>query len=156
MEHTQHRLSHREHARLARELIEACGGLEEAAQACRVRKSALSGYQNASDPSTMPADVMDALEEYAGQGPTYSGAIAERRMFPQKVTGCLKELAFDLAQESMDVVAAVRAALADDRLSPNDMEAIAAAEREAEEALARVRAVRRSAEAAMPSPLRAA
>ena len=152
MEHTQHRLSHREHARLARELIEACGGLEEAAQACRVRKSALSGYQNASDPSTMPADVMDALEEYAGQGPTYSGAIAERRMFPQKVTGCLKELAFDLAQESMDVVGAVRSALADGSLSVNDLDAIARAERDAEEALERVRCVRRAAESAQPAP----
>lgn len=156
MEHTQHRLSHREHARLARELIEACGGLEEAAQACRVRKSALSGYQNAADPSTMAADVMDALEEYAGQGPTYSGAIAERRMFPQKVTGCLKELAFDLAQESMDVVGAVRSALADGSLSVNDLDAIARAESDAEDALERVRGVRRAAEAAMPSPLRAA
>lgn len=146
MEHTQHRLSHREHARLARELIDACGGLEEAAAACRVRKSALSGYQNPEDASTMPADVMDALEEYAGQGPTYSGAIAERRLFPTKVTGCLKELAFDLAQESMDVVTAVRDAMADGRLSALDLDRIADAEREAEEALERVRSVRRAAE----------
>jgi hypothetical protein len=157
MEHPQSKklLSHREHARLAHSLIEACGGLEEAARACRVRKSALSGYQNANDPSTMPGDVMDALEEYAQQGPLYSGAIAERRMFPP-VTGCLKELAFDLAQESMDVVATVRAALADGRLSINDLNAIAAAERDAEEALERVRAVRRSAEAATPANDRAA
>lgn len=140
------KLSHREHARLARELIDHCGGLEEAAGACRVRKSALSGYQNPEDPSTMPADVMDALEEYAGQGPVYSGAIAERRMFPTKVTGCLKELAFDLAQESMDVVTAVREALTDGSLSPNDLDVIARAERDAEDALERVRAVRRAAE----------
>lgn len=145
------KLSHREHARLARELIDHCGGLEEAAGACRVRKSALSGYQNPEDPSTMPADVMDALEEYAGQGPTYSGTIAERRLYPVKVTGCLKELAFDLAQESMDVVTAVREALADGRLSTNDLDAIARAERDAEEALERVRGVRRAAEAANES-----
>lgn len=140
------KLSHREHARLARELIDGCGGLEEAATACRVRKSALSGYQNPEDPSTMPADVMDALEEYAGQGPTYSGAIAERRMFPAKVTGCLKELAFDLAQESMDVVTAVRDAMADGKLSPNDLDRIASAERDAEQALEAVRALRRATE----------
>ena len=148
------KLSHREHARLARDLIDHCSGLEEAASACRVRKSALSGYQNCEDPSTMPADVMDALEEYAGQGPIYSGAIAERRMFPTKVTGCLKELAFDLAQESMDVVSAVREALTDGRLSPNDLDAISAAERDAEDALERVRAVRRATEAATPTPQR--
>lgn len=141
-------LSHREHARLAHGLIEACGGLEEAASACRVRKSALSGYQTATDPSTMPADVIDALEEYAGQGPIYSGVIAERRMFPVPVTGCLKELAFDLAQESMDVVQAVRDALSDGRLTPNDLDRIAQAEREAEIALERVRALRRATEGA--------
>jgi hypothetical protein len=148
-------LSIREHARLAKDLITACGGLEEAARACRVEKSSLGNYQSATHPSTMPADIMDALEEYAQQGPIYSGAIAERRMFPA-VTGCMKELAFDLAQESMDVVTAVREALADGKLSHNDLQTIAAAERDAEAALERVRAVRRSAEAALPTPLRAA
>ena len=155
MEPPKNTLTHREHARLAKELIEACGGLEEAASACRVRRSALSGYQSPGDTSCMPADVMDALEEYAGQGPTYSGAIAERRMFP-KVTGCLKELAIDLAKESMDVVCTVRDALADGRLSTNDLDAIASAEREVEETLERIKAVRRATEKATPSGLRVA
>ncbi|KQW79739.1 hypothetical protein [Brevundimonas sp. Root1279] len=148
------KLSHREHSRLAGELIEACGGLEEAARACRVKKSALSGYQNPHDASTMPADVIADLEAYIAR-PIYSAALFDLCK-AKPITGCLKELAFDLAQESMDVVSTVREALADGRLSPNDMDLIAAAERDAEEALERVRGVRRAIEAATPSPLRAA
>ncbi|MNJ02609.1 hypothetical protein D3C73_1626250 [compost metagenome] len=56
----------------------------------------------------------------------------------------------------MDVVAVVREALADGRLSNNDLDAIAAAERDAEQALERVRGVRRAIEAASPTPQRAA
>lgn len=68
----------RRHARLARNLIEACGGLEEAATACRVRKSSLSLYQCPQDAATMPADVMADLEAYCGE-PIYSREIAEAR-----------------------------------------------------------------------------
>lgn len=139
------KISHREHARLAADLIDACGGLEEAARACRVRKSALSGYQTPHDASTMPADVMADLERHCGQA-IYSAVLFDACQ-PAPVTGCLKELAFDLAQESMDVVATVREAMADGSLSNNDLDAIAAAENDAEEALERVRGVRRAIEA---------
>jgi hypothetical protein len=143
-------LSPREHARLAHDLIDACGGLEEAARACRVRKSALSGYQNPSDPSAMPADVMDALEEYAGQGPVYSGAIAERRMFPAPI-GNLSDLACELSEQTLQVQALIRKAVADGKLTPRELDLIAEAEREAEEALDRLKAARRAAEVASPS-----
>lgn len=148
------KISHREHARLASELIEACGGLEEAARACRVRKSALSGYQTPHDGSTMPADVMADLERHCGRA-IYSEALADARR-PVPITGNLKDLACDLAQESMDVLAAIREALADGRLSNNDLDAIAKAEREAEDALDRLRSARRAIEAATPTPLHAA
>lgn len=150
-----HKISHREHASLAHDLIEACGGLEEAARACRVQKSSLSGYQNANDPSTMPADVIDALQLYARRGPIYTARL-HANCQPAPVTGCLKELACDLAQESIDVLAAIRIAMADDVLSPNDLDAITAAERDAENALERLRATRRAIEAATPAPQRAA
>lgn len=141
------KLSRREHARLARELIDHCGGLEEAAGACRVRKSALSMYQNPEDPSTMPADVMDALEEYAGQGPIYSSAIAERRMFPAPV-GNLADAACDFSELSLEVQRVVRKALEDGRLTPRELDRIAEAERDLEEALERLKGTRRAAEAA--------
>jgi hypothetical protein len=148
------KLSHREHARLARELIEACGGLTEAASACRVNRSALSGYQTAHDPSTMPADIIDALEEYAQQGPIYSGAIAERRMFPTPA-GNLGDLACELSEQTLDAQSLIRRALADGKLSQREIDAIADAERDTEAALERLKAARRSIEAASPTPHRA-
>ena len=148
-------LSIREHARLARDLIAACGGLEEAARACRVGKSSLANYQSVTDPATMPADIMDALEEYAQQGPIYSGAIAERRMFPAPVAS-LADVACELSEQSVATQALIRKALADGRLSPRELDLIANAERDAEAALERLKAARRSIEAAMPTPLRAA
>lgn len=71
-------MNSRRHARLAHDLIAACGGLEEAAAACRVGKSALSDYQNACLTSFMPADVICDLEAYCGDA-LYSRAIMEAR-----------------------------------------------------------------------------
>ena len=147
-------LSPREHARLARDLISACGGLEEAARACRVGKSSLANYQNASDPLTMPADIMDALEEYAQQGPIYSGAIAERRMFPTQVAN-LADAACDLSEQTLETQSLIRKALADNHLSPRELDAIVRAERDAEAALERLKSARRAIEAAQPTHLRA-
>lgn len=140
------KISHREHARLAGELVEASGGLEEAARACRVRKSALSGYQTPHDPSTMPADVIADLERHCGRS-IYSAALFDLCKAPT-ITGCIKEMALDLAQEAQDAVASVRLALADGTLSNNDLDAIAAAERDARTALERLAGARASIEAA--------
>lgn len=142
-------LSSREHARLAADLIAACGGLEEAARACRVEKSSLHNYQTSRHPSTMPADVIDALEAYADQGPIYSGAIAERRMFPAQVAN-LTEAACELSEQTLETQAVIRKALADGRLSPRELDMIAQAERDTERTLERLKAARRSIEAAQP------
>ncbi len=66
------------HAKLARDLIEACGGLAEAADNSRVGVSTLSTYQNPNESATMPADVMADLEAYCGE-PIYSREIASIR-----------------------------------------------------------------------------
>jgi hypothetical protein len=71
-------MNSRHHARLARQLIDACGGLDEAVRECRVGKSALSDYQNPHITAFMPADVIADLEAYCGQA-IYSGAIAAER-----------------------------------------------------------------------------
>jgi hypothetical protein len=71
-------MNSRRHARLAHDLIAACGGLEEAALACRVGKSALSDYQNSCLTAFMPADVIVDLEAYCGDA-LYSRAIMEAR-----------------------------------------------------------------------------
>lgn len=71
-------MNSRRHARLAHDLIAACGGLEEAAAACRVGKSTLSDYQNACLTAFMPADVICDLEAYCGEA-IYSRAMVESR-----------------------------------------------------------------------------
>jgi hypothetical protein len=68
----------RKHTRLAKTLIDACGGLEEAASACRLNKSRLSDFQNPNSGSFMPADVIVDLEAYCGE-PLYSREIFESR-----------------------------------------------------------------------------
>lgn len=67
----------RRHSALARQLIEKCGGLEEAAANCRVSKSVLSDAQNPNKPSSLAADVIEDLEEYCGEG-VYSTAMSKR------------------------------------------------------------------------------
>lgn len=143
-------LSHREHARLARELIDACGGLDEAARNCRVSKSVLSSYQNPHETSTMPADVMHALETFCGR-PIYASALFEC-FGAQVVTGNLRDASCNLSEEALELQATVRRALADDTLTPRELDEIAKAEREAEAALETVRGVRRAAESGVISP----
>ena len=143
-------LSNREHARLARQLIEACGGLEEAASACRVGKSALSSYQSPHEDQFMPADVLDALEVYAGRGPIYSGAISDRRVVVAGASN-IGEAACNLSEMVLEAQAVVRRSIADGRVSPRELDAIHAAEADCERALDQLKAARRAIEAATPS-----
>ena len=88
------------HALCARMLIKACGGLEEAATACRLEKSQLGNFQDAErvqDPARaqfMPADVIHALETYCGQR-IYSRALMEEGPKPAE-TISLERLKADL------------------------------------------------------------
>ncbi|MCA6311658.1 hypothetical protein [Phenylobacterium sp.] len=71
-------MNRRAHALAARRLIAACGGLVEAAAACRVGKTQLADYQAADGDGFMPADVMADLEAYCG-APAYSRMLVEAR-----------------------------------------------------------------------------
>lgn len=66
-----------------RQLIKACGGLEEASRVCEAdcRKysvSHLGRCQNANEPDFLPIDIVDCLEAYCGRR-IVSGAMAESR-----------------------------------------------------------------------------
>lgn len=105
------------HAYLARVLIRACDGLEEAAAACRVGKSQLANFQDAErvqDPERaqyMPADVIADLEAYCGQ-PLYSKEIFEAR--PAAIdTSTMMEEALGGLKAMTEVVGQVAAATAD-------------------------------------------
>lgn len=92
----------RKHTRLAKQLIDACGGLEEAASACRLNKSRLSDFQNPNSGSFMPADVITDLEAYCGE-PVYS-----REMFEARPA---EPIAGNALQETHEVVSAASALL---------------------------------------------
>jgi hypothetical protein len=70
-------MSPRKHALLARALIDACDGVEDAERACRVGQSQLYNYCSPNHPATMPVDVIAELEDYCGQA-IYSRALANR------------------------------------------------------------------------------
>ena len=108
----------RRHALLARNLIAACGGLEEAEAACRLSRSSLSNAQNVHHDYFLPVDVVADLERYAGDAP-YS-----RAMMDAQDTAAGNG---DLVGESIDVNAKtavlsshVHHALADGCLTPSE------------------------------------
>lgn len=102
------------HATLARLLIKACGGLEQAAENCRLEKSRLQEFQDPDTGAFMPADVMADLEGYAGE-PIYSAAIAKERPSAPTPKGLLEE-AMETAEAGVDLQRLLRTALDDGRI----------------------------------------
>lgn len=103
----------RMHARLARQLIAACGGLDEAVGACRLKRTRLSECQTpptdeegAPEPSFLPADVIADLEAYCGR-PLYSQALAEARPAAPGLTDVVKGIT-DTTEEVADLQRLVR------------------------------------------------
>ena len=105
----------RQHALLARTLIERCGGLDEAAKACRVGRSVLSQCQTAGAGAFMAADVLADLEAYCGE-PIYSRDLVEHRPCRSMATDLLKE-ACEVTEAAGDLQRDVRAAVADGSIS---------------------------------------
>lgn len=104
-------MNRRVHALAARRLIAACGGLVEAAAACRVGKSQLADYQAADGVGFMPADVMADLEAYCGT-PTYSRMLVEARPAGPETQ--------DLAREACDAAEAAGRLQRGARLASDD------------------------------------
>lgn len=136
---------YRAHAHLARTLIRACGGLEEAAGVCRLQKSRLQEFTDPTKAALMPIDVVEALQEYCGQLLYYEGLAA---MLPcqHRLRG-VQEEACELTEAVVSLQAYVRRAVADGSLSPNEKQQIAALIQEAERPL---RCVRQAAERGQP------
>jgi hypothetical protein len=134
----------REHARMARLLIDACHGLDEAAAACRVSKSKLSDYQNPHSALFMPADVMCDLEAYCGRA-IYSAAIFDR-VQPGVVSEDLEAVTCDLSEAGSELQRLTRKALADRKLTPREIDELSKAEAAVAESLDRVRGAREAAE----------
>lgn len=124
-------MNRRAHARHARRLIEACGGLLEAAEACRVGKSALADYQNPHGEGFMPADVIADLEADCGQ------RIYSRALFEEGSDACeardLKDAASEATEEVVSFQRRVRLATADGVITPSERERMMRDQARAEE-----------------------
>jgi len=124
------------HARLARQLIEACGGLAEAADVCRVRKSALGDYQSPHGEGFMPADVIADLEAHCGQA-IYSRALFEAR--PEAAAARnLTEEACEAAEAAAALQREVRLSTGDGVLTPRERDALVKMHAQAERQLREV------------------
>ncbi len=134
----------RMHALLARELIAACGGLDEAAGACRLKKSRLSECCQAQAPEPdgpnayLPIDVVAELEAYCGR-PIYSQALVDAR--PSAPGERLVDEACDVAEGAAALQHLVRRLEAEKRpLTPREKTVIDAAVLKLERELSDVRA----------------
>lgn len=116
-------MNRRQHARLARQLIEAAGGLIEAASACRVGKSQLAEYQSPHGEGFMPADVIADLEAHCGT-PIYSRALFEARPEAGEARD-LKEETCEAVEAAADLMRDVRLATIDGRLTATERDRLA-------------------------------
>lgn len=129
-------MNRRFHARLARELIAACGGLEEAAQVCRIGKSQLSDAQNPNGVAYLPADTIYDLEQHCGSA-IYSRALHDARPETPVQRDLMTEAA-EATEAAARLQGAVRVALADGRLTPNETDRLCTLHSEAEAELREV------------------
>ncbi|MCA6311560.1 hypothetical protein [Phenylobacterium sp.] len=129
-------MNRRAHALAARRLIAACGGLVEAAAACRVGKTQLADYQAADGVGFMPADVMADLEAYCGT-PTYSRMLVEARPCGPDTQDLARE-ACDAAEAAGRLQRGARLAADDGDLSERERRELAKIYAEALEQLRQV------------------
>lgn len=109
-------LSLTDHKRLARKLVQAAGGYEKAAAACRVSVSKLHGYGDKNVPLFMPADVISDLEGEARE-PVYSKGLLAGFEEEQTIVEDLKHATTVALEDFADLNRAVRVALADGDLT---------------------------------------
>jgi hypothetical protein len=135
----------RRHPAYAKLLINGCGSLEEASQACAAAFAAgeihrtysvaqLSRCQTAGSNCYLPSDVIACLEDYCGE-PIFSKKMAEARASAAQVASLMTE-----AAESTEAAALfqskVRRAIADGKVTPAEQAELA---REAEAMLEQAR-----------------
>lgn len=136
-------MSDRLFALLTEKLIDRCGGLAEASEACgqlarHYSVPQLSRCQTVGTGCFLPLDIIAALERYCGV-PVVSRALADRACVDVGAER-LADLACAFNEQANDVQRHLRAALADDKLSPREIKKGFDEIREAREALDRTEA----------------
>ncbi|MET3665929.1 hypothetical protein [Caulobacter sp. 1776] len=117
-------MSNARHAALAKQLVRACDGVDDIlkAKACRVSRSQLYEYQDPKAGSFMPADVIADLEEFCGD-PIYSRALQENRPAAAEAADLLIET-METTESAVALMAYVREAAADGRISESERQRI--------------------------------
>jgi len=131
-------LGPRKHSLLARNLISACGGLEEAASACRLGKSQLSNAQNVNQDCFLPIDVVAELEAYCGEA-LYSRALFESRG-DLLGSGDLVGEAIDLNAQVAALSSHLHHALSDKIITANEADQLGQLTQDIRNGLARIEA----------------
>jgi hypothetical protein len=102
-----HPVNARHHARLARTLIDLCGGPSECATICRLKKSRLAEFCDPNAGAFLPADVIAELEIFCGD-PLYSRALFEAHP-AGRVSGELQAEACETTEVAAGLQALLRA-----------------------------------------------
>jgi hypothetical protein len=121
-------LSEREHARHAKALIKACGGPEEVERLTGLSGGMLSKYQHAHYDVTMPARLINTLEDYCERR-IYSSALFGAIAAPA-AEASIADLACDLTEAVARVQSRARDAMRDGRLSQRETDELAALQAE--------------------------
>ncbi|WP_426036461.1 hypothetical protein [Brevundimonas sp. DC300-4] len=106
-----------------KQLIKACGGLEEASRACAescrpYSVPHLSRCQVATAPDYLPIDIVLCLEAYCGE-PIVTGAMCEARP-SAVVAGNLRDELSDVVEGGAPLLGRYRAVMADRRLDARE------------------------------------
>ena len=142
-------------ALMTAKLIDRCGGLQEASDACEqlarhYSAPQLSRCQTPGSGCHLPLDILAALERYCGE-PVVSRALV-RRAGAAPESGRLADLVCEFNEQASDVQRHMRAALADGKLSPNEIKRGHEEIRQAREALDRTESAMIAAESATATP----
>lgn len=108
---------------LTRWLVNECGGLDEAARACRVSVPSLSRYQTSGNDHFLPLDALADLEAYAGK-PLISRELVDARPGTHEAVA-LRDAGTGLILKSADALRVIEAALHDGRVDETEKASIA-------------------------------
>lgn len=113
---------------LTRDLIAECGGLPEAAAACRYSAPQLSRCQNAELPDFLAIDVVARLEAYCGK-PIISQALCEQDKAVEAPESLIDQ-AMDVPEAGTNLQRTIRLISRDGRITPRERDAGLAAAHE--------------------------
>ena len=107
---------------LTRELIQACGGLAEAAQASRYDVTRLSRCQTPSTPDFLAIDVVGKLEAYCGKAIISQALVDEQP--DQLASADLLNEACEVNEAGGELQRVVRLAAQDGKITPREEDEI--------------------------------